>query len=118
MAALIGCAVLMAIPFGALSNAWALLLRRPETVIGAVNMLLLPLMFLSPVFMAKSLMPGWMQVATRFNPVNWTVETGRAALQGQVDGPAALLHLAALVAFGIVSAWLATRAFRSYQRSA
>jgi ABC-2 type transport system permease protein len=113
-----GCAVLMAIPFGALSNAWALMLRRAESVIGAVNMLLLPLTFLSPVFIARSLMPDWMRIASRFNPVNWAVETGRDALQGQVDWPAAAMRVGALAAFGVVSSWLATRAFRSYQRSA
>ncbi len=118
VAALIGCAVLMAVPFGALSNAWALILRRPESVIGAVNMLLLPLTFLSPVFIAKTLMPDWMRMASRFNPVNWAVETGRAALQGEVDWPSAMMRIGALVAFGIASSWLATRAFRTYQRSA
>ena len=67
---LIACAVLLAAPFGALSNGIALLARRQESVIGAVNFLLMPLTFLSSVFMAPDLMPEWMQGVARFNPAN------------------------------------------------
>lgn len=43
--------------FGALSNGMALLTHQEEAVIGAVNFVLLPLTFLSSVFMAQSPMP-------------------------------------------------------------
>ena len=110
-------AILLGMPFGALSIAMALTLRKEESVIGAVNFVLLPLTFTSPVFMADSLMPAWMRAFARFNPVNWSVEAGRGALQGG-DAGWILLRLAYLAAFAFVAAWIATRAFRSYQRSA
>ena len=111
-------AILLGMPFGALSIAMALTVRKEESVIGAVNFILLPLTFTSPVFMASSLMPGWMRAVARFNPVNWSVEAGRGALQADAAAVAILARLASLAAFALVSAWIATRAFRSYQRSA
>jgi ABC-2 type transport system permease protein len=96
----------------------ALMVRKQESVIGAVNFILLPLTFMSPVFIASPLMPAWMVAAARFNPLNWAVQAGRLALAGNPDWPNILLKLAALWVFGLFAIWLATRAFRAYQRSA
>ncbi len=111
------CAVLLAVPFGALSNALALTLRKQESVIGAVNFVLLPLLFLSPAFMPSALMPPWILKVSQLNPVSWSVFAGRAALHGTADWNATLLRIACLIGFTFVSGWLATGAFRSYQRS-
>jgi ABC-2 type transport system permease protein len=78
---------------------------------------LLPLTFLSSVFMAQGLMPGWMQAIARYNPVNWAVETAREALTVGPDWSIVWLRLAALLVFMVVCAWLAARAFRVYQKS-
>ena len=77
--ALTVCAVLLGTGIGALSNAIALLSRKEETMIAVSNFVLLPLVFLSSVFMAQALMPGWMQGVARYNPVNWAVQAGREA---------------------------------------
>src|SRR5919198_451003 len=77
---LTGVAILLGASFGALSNGLALLARREETLIALMQFLMLPLSFLSVTFMQKALMPGWMQTASAFNPVNWAVEAGREAL--------------------------------------
>jgi ABC-2 type transport system permease protein len=112
------CGVLVAVPFGALSNAMALIIRRTESVIGASNFILMPLMFLSPILMAKSVMPDWIRSVSRFNPVNWSVEAAREALGPHTDWTFVLLRISCLLAFAAISAALATRAFRAYQRSA
>lgn len=114
---LIVCAVLLAVPIGALSCAMALVARKEETVIAASNFILLPLTFLSSVFMAANLMPGWIQAVSRFNPVEWAVVAGRSALSAHADWNVVLVRLAGLIALSIVTAWLATSAFRAYQRS-
>ena len=54
-------------------------------MIAVSNFVLLPLTFLSSVFMAQALMPGWMQSVARYNPVNWAVEAGRAGLAAGPD---------------------------------
>ncbi len=109
--------MLLASAFGALSNGLALIARKEESVIGASNMLLLPLTFISPIYMAKSLMPQWMQTVSTLNPVSWSVEAGRAAISGQADWHAVGIRMGALLLFAIVSGWLATQAFRAYQKS-
>ena len=111
-------AILLGIPFGALSIAMGLTVRKEESVIGAVNFLLLPLTFTSPVFMANALMPDWMRMVSHINPVNWSVEAGRGALQANADAQTILTRVAYLAVFAFVSGWIATRAFRAYQRSA
>ncbi len=111
------CAVLLAMPFGSLSLAMALAVRKEESVIGAVNFILLPLTFLSPVFMSPGLMPSWINRVASLNPVNWSVSAARAALMGNTDWAMIGFRIASLAAFGVFGAWLATRSFRAYQRS-
>lgn len=115
---LLVCGVLIAVPFGALSNAMALMIRRTESVIGASNFILLPMTFLSPVFMEPALMPGWIRTVSRFNPVAWSVEAARSALSPAPDWGLIATRMGLLVLLSIASAWLAARAFRAYQRSA
>jgi ABC-2 type transport system permease protein len=110
-------AILLGTGFGALSIALGLLLRREESVIAAVQFVLLPLTFLSSVFIAQNLAPGWIQSIARFNPVNWAARAGREAVGPDADWGVVLPHLGYLLAFTLVCAFLATRAFRVYQRS-
>jgi ABC-2 type transport system permease protein len=117
VAVLFACAVMLGTAFGALSSALALIMRREESVIAAVQFVILPLTFLSAVFMQVDLAPGWIQTAARFNPLNWSVQAGRDAMSAAVDWGSVVAYAAYLIAFGLVSAWLATRAFRTYQRS-
>jgi ABC-2 type transport system permease protein len=117
IAALIGCAVLLAWAVGALSIALALVARKEETLIGAVQFVVLPLTFLSSAFMQTNLAPGWIQEVGRFNPVNWAVEAGREAFGADVDWGFVASRAGFLAALAAACAWLATRAFRSYQRS-
>jgi ABC-2 type transport system permease protein len=114
---LIVCAVLLAVPIGALSCAMALLARKEETVIGAANFILLPLTFLSSVFMASNLMPGWIRAISRFNPVEWAVEAARSGLSVHPNWGVVLPRFGLLILLSIITGWLATRAFRAYQRS-
>ncbi|MDE3074654.1 MAG: ABC transporter permease, partial [Chloroflexota bacterium] len=73
---LLAVTVLLGAAFGSFSNAVALLLRKQESLIGAVNFLVLPLTFLSSVFMQQNLVPKWIQALAPFNPVNWAVTAG------------------------------------------
>ncbi|RPI31082.1 MAG: ABC transporter permease [Actinomycetota bacterium] len=114
---LVTASVLLGAGFGSLSNAIALLSRREETMIAASNFILLPLTFVSSVFMAQALIPGWMQAVARYNPVDWAVQAGRGALSTDPDWTAVLWRLALLAVFTAVSGALATRAFRVYRRS-
>ena len=86
-------------------------------VIAASNFVLLPLTFLSSAFMQRDLIPGWVQSVARYNPVEWTIQAGREALTASPDWGLVLSRAGLLAALCATCTWLATRAFRSYQRS-
>jgi len=115
--ALIAIAALLGAAFASLSNGVAMLARQRETLIGAVSFVLLPLTFLSSALMQRSLVPGWIQTVSRFNPVNWAVEAGRSAAMQRIDWGLVAGRVGLLAAFALLSAVFATRAFTRYQRS-
>lgn len=114
---LIALASLLAASVGCLSIALALIARREETVIAAVNFFVLPLTFLSTAFMQKNLIPTWMQHIASVNPVNWAVEAGRASVLPGTDWAMVLTRLGLLAVLSVACVMLATAAFRSYQRA-
>ncbi|MFW6074661.1 MAG: ABC transporter permease [Chloroflexota bacterium] len=95
----------------------ALLTRREESMIAVVNFFGLPLVFLSTAFIARDLMPGWIQFAFRLNPVNWGVNGARNAMFGQ-DWAMTMTYCGLLAGFVLLAGAFATGAFRSYQRAA
>jgi ABC-2 type transport system permease protein len=117
IAALTLCAVLLGIAISALSNAIGVLSRNVATMVAVSNFVLLPLTFLSSVFMAKALMPGWMQSVARFNPVDWAVQAGREGLATAPDWGLVFTRIGWLLLLVVACGWLATEAFRVYQRS-
>ncbi len=112
---LIVVSVLVGSAFGCLSIGLALLVRREVRLITTVQFLLLPFSFMP--FMQKSLMPGWMQTVANYNPLNWAVEAGRAAVSASPDQGSIATKGGMLLAFGVICAGFATRAFRTYQHS-
>jgi len=115
--ALVVASMLLGTAFGALSNMLGMTLRQRESIIGMSIFLLLPLTFLSTAFMARGLMPGWMQAVASVNPVNWALSTARGALAPHADWTTTLVHGGFLVALATAAVLLSTLTFRSYQRS-
>lgn len=110
-------AVLIAVILASLSNALALLLRQQEALIGISQFLVLPLVFISSAIMDTRLSPAWVRHVARYNPVDWAVTASRQALSAATQWGAVWPRLAVLAALAAAMAWLATRAFGSYQRS-
>jgi ABC-2 type transport system permease protein len=117
VAVLIVVSILVSAAFGCLSIGLALLARREETLIATVQFLLLPLSFMSVIFMQKSLMPDWMQTVASVNPLNWAVEAGRDAVTASPDWASIAGRAGLLLAFLLLCNGFAIRAFRNYQRS-
>lgn len=112
-------AILLGMSIGALSNALALVVRKEETVIATVTSLSLPLSFLSGTFMDLDLAPSWIGTVAKFNPLEWAVVAGREALTASdTDWGIVLPRLGLLFLLLIACFWVATRAFRAYQRAA
>jgi ABC-2 type transport system permease protein len=107
-------AVLLGGGVAALSDALALVARQEETVIGAVQFVVMPATFLSSGMMASNLLPGWIHGVARFNPVDWAVVGARA---GTGDWGLLGTRVGLLAALVLVCSWLATKALRVYQRA-
>jgi ABC-2 type transport system permease protein len=110
-------AVLLTFVFAAFSNAIALLAKQQTALIAISQVLSFPLMFLSSAIMDTTLSPAWVRDIAKYNPFEWAVDAGRGALQASPDWSSIWLHLGLLAALVVVMTWLATRAFRAYQRS-
>jgi ABC-2 type transport system permease protein len=110
-------AILLGATFGGLSNAMSLLVRKEETLIAAVNFIVLPLTFISTLFIARALIPGWIKAVSTYNPVDWAVTAGREAVSASPDWGLIATRIGMLGVLALFCGWLATLAFRSYQRS-
>jgi ABC-2 type transport system permease protein len=118
VAVLLLAAMLLTAAFSALSNAAALLARNQNVLIGISQLITIPLMFLSSALMDTSLSAPWVADVAAYNPFEWAVVAGREALGASPDWASVWGHLGLLAAFTAVLGWVATRAFRAYQRSA
>jgi len=110
-------AVLLGTVFSGFSTAVGMLARERETIIGLSMITLLPLTFLSTVFMAEDLMPSWIRTVADYNPVNWAAVGAREALSTSPDWASVFIRVALLAALGVVMMTLAVRSFRIYQKA-
>jgi ABC-2 type transport system permease protein len=109
-------AALVGAAFAGLSQAIALLTRKEATMIALANFIGLPLLFLSSTLISARQIPHWMQQVSRYNPVNWGVDSARAVVLPGTDWGSVGMHLGFLLALTIVMAAVATWTFRVYQR--
>lgn len=110
-------ACLISVIIASFSNAIALLVRQQEALIGISQFIVLPLQFLSSSIMDTRVAPAWVRHVSRYNPVDWASTAARTALSADPQWGVALPRLGLLAALAVLMGWLATRAFRSYQRS-
>ncbi|TCO24882.1 ABC-2 type transport system permease protein [Kribbella steppae] len=113
----VAASMLVGTAFGSLSNAVALLTRQQEALIGISQFVSLPLTFMSSIMIDPAVAPHWVNVAARYNPVDWAAIAARQALSANPDWSSVARHSLYLLAFTLFVAWLSTRAFRTYQRS-
>src|SRR6266576_6491912 len=109
--------VLVNSSFAGISQAIALLTRREATMIAVANFIGLPLLFLSTTMIARPQMPGWMQWAAKFNPVDWGVRAAREVVLPGTSWSTVGWHLLLLLGLSALTAGWATWTFRAYQRS-
>jgi len=96
--------ILLGLGFAGFSNGLALLFKRAEPLMGTINFVTLPLMLISSIMMPPQLLPGWLDTARQFNPVDYAVVGVRGlVLEGYVwsDLWLSLLILAAWATAGI-----------------
>ena len=85
----------------------------------AVNssfLLFFPFVFLTPVFVPRELMTGWLATIASYNPVTYLLEGLRSLITVGWDGPMLLRGLSAVAGVGLVSFTLALLALRERAR--
>jgi|YelNatPaOPRAMG01_1025707.scaffolds.fasta_scaffold81589_2 ABC-2 type transport system permease protein len=103
---------LLGLGFAAFSNGLALLYQRPEPLMGTINFLTMPMMFMSSTMMKPELLPDWLDTARHFNPVDYAVVGVRdLVLEGYVWSDL-WKSLAVLGAWAIVGLIFGTMMFR------
>lgn len=103
-----------ALGFTGLGTAVSLKISSMEGFQMIVNLLTMPLMFLSGVFYPLTQMPGWMQVASKLNPLTYSVHGVRYWLAGANVGFEYmnwLLDLAVVIVFALALIAVATQMF-------
>jgi ABC-2 type transport system permease protein len=116
-ALVVAAAALLACGFGAFSFGVAMLARREETMIGVANFVTLPLTFMSAIFIARNLMPHWMQIGADANPLQWAVTAARGSLNSSPDWAAVAGYGLLLAGFATATTAFAMWSFVRYQRT-
>lgn len=93
--------------FAALGMVVAYLMASPQAVSGALNFLLLPMIFTSEVLFISRL--HWVKTVALFFPLTFLVDLIRSNATGRGLGQHWLLNIGALMAWLVICSWLALR---------
>lgn len=109
-------AFLLAISFGvamAWVGAWiALTVRSPETMQSAGSVWVVPLTFVSSLFVPTQTLPGWLQAFVKVNPVTNVADALRALILGGPTTAPVLASLAWTIGILVTFSALAVRRYR------
>nr|MDO8099407.1 ABC transporter permease [Candidatus Njordarchaeota archaeon] len=108
-------AMLLCLAFAGLSMAIGASVKSMEAMMPILNLLTMPLLFMSSAMFPTSMMPDWMLTLTKFNPVTYAVNPIRALFVS--DWPTFIGLLPDLIVVGVFSIALITLATVLFRRS-
>jgi ABC-2 type transport system permease protein len=104
--------ILFSLGFSGISVMIAATAKSQETFWGMINFLGMPLFMLSPALFPLELLPNWLAVIAKLNPVTYTILLVRELMTGVSEGGIPiLLSLGVLIAFVLVMIGLASYVF-------
>src|SRR3989338_7261311 len=104
--------ILFSLGFSGISVMVAATAKSQETFWGVINFLGMPLFMLSPALFPLELLPEWLGVAARLNPVTYTVLLVREMMTGVSEGGiSAILSIGVITVFVLVMVGLASYVF-------
>ena len=104
--------ILFSLGFSGISVMIAATAKSQETFWGMINFLGMPLFMLSPALFPLELLPDWLTVIAKLNPVTYTVLLVRELMTGVSEGGIPIiLSLGILIAFVLVMVALASYVF-------
>ena len=78
------------------------LLTQSEQATSTFSLVMFPVVFMSTAFVPEALMPGWMQVLNRWNPITYLIEALRALMVTGYDWGAIGAALLSLAILGVI----------------
>ena len=104
--------ILFSLGFSGISVMVAATAKSQETFWGMINFLGMPLFMLSPALFPLELLPDWLAVIAKLNPVTYTILLVRELMTGVSEGGIPIiLSLGVLIAFVLVMVALASYVF-------
>jgi ABC-2 type transport system permease protein len=107
--------ILGAALFSTFSLIIACLVKTRERFMGIGQLMTMPLFFASNAIYPVSIMPGWLQVVARLNPLSYQVDLLRALMLGQASASGIALDFAIMI---VVTTVLVLIGARLYPRAA
>jgi ABC-2 type transport system permease protein len=109
--AAIGLLVVFSFAFSWVWTMFGLFLRSEKSVMGVSMLVLMPLTFLSNVFVDPRTMPGWLQAFVNLNPISHLVTAVRSLMAGRWDMAEITWTLLASAAFTLIFGTLTMRLY-------
>jgi ABC-2 type transport system permease protein len=78
------------------------LLTKSEQATSTLSLVMFPVVFMSTAFVPEALMPGWMQVVNKWNPITYLIEAIRALMVTGYDWGAIGAALLSIGIMGVV----------------
>lgn len=103
--------ILFSLGFSGISVVVAATAKSQETFWGIVNFLGMPLFMLSPALFPLELVPDWLAIVAKLNPVTYSVLLIRGMMTGTTQAASVVLELAVISGFVIVMVALASYVF-------
>jgi len=103
--------ILFSLGFSGISVVVAATAKSQETFWGVVNFLGMPLFMLSPALFPLELVPDWLAVVAKLNPVTYSVLLIRGMMTGTAQAASVVLELAVISGFVIIMVALASYVF-------
>ncbi|MGH9998439.1 MAG: ABC transporter permease [Nitrosopumilaceae archaeon] len=103
--------ILFSLGFSGISVVVAATAKSQETFWGIVNFLGMPLFMLSPALFPLELVPDWLAVVAKLNPVTYSVLLIRGMMTGTTQAVSVVLELAVISGFVIIMVALASYVF-------
>ncbi len=108
---IMGIVILFSLGFSGISVMVAATAKSQETFWGVINFLGMPLFMLSPALFPLELLPEWLAIAAKFNPVTYAVLLIRGMMTGVTEGVNSLLSIGIIAVFVVVMIGLASYVF-------
>jgi ABC-2 type transport system permease protein len=97
--------------FSTFSLIIACLVKTRERFMGIGQLLTMPLFFASNAIYPVSIMPGWLQVVARINPLSYQVDLLRSLMLGQASATGVALDFAVLLAATVLLIRIGTKLY-------